>query len=512
LVASLVKEVDKTNRDYQGTLEAYRAAKANEKMTQLKYEKQGATPQQEAVLKTAIAATVTESEKRKEMERLYNAAWHELASVKQSVQRLKLSLDHKLTGLQPRFDKAKRRFESKRKAGRRSLETKIDALTRYARAYHQVARRRWEYARRLEKTVRTLSAFEATKDIEQATKDIGQATERLAQAKDDLCAAKVGISKLIKLAKRKGLVVDWKWNEHHQTEVDSDSGTSDDDDDPSQCNRRKKKRIQHDADSEVDGHDCTDDDSDDCTDDDSDDCSDEDSDDDDSDDCSVVNKSKASTRHKGTCDKKDGKSKSTGRKSKGKCRESDSDDESSDSDDESSDSDDSDSGGECKSTRRKGKCKGDSSDSSDDSTSSGSNDSNDDSNDDSASSESSESCDSDDDSSSDSDSDSHSDASRTKKTHCHYNNRNDTANRVRPLDAKPAPTLVDYLTNNPFDFYAKFIKPHIPDPKMANPLELLSMLAPPASSKPMSIPSTWQANTNKSHCRKAGKARKACRK
>ena len=43
-------------------------------------------------------------------------------------------------------------------------------------------------------------------------------------------------------------------------------------------------------------------------------------------------------------------------------------------------------------------------------------------------------------------------------------------------DATRTPTLTDYLTNNPFDFYAKFIQPRIPQTSMNNALDLLGML------------------------------------
>jgi len=42
--------------------------------------------------------------------------------------------------------------------------------------------------------------------------------------------------------------------------------------------------------------------------------------------------------------------------------------------------------------------------------------------------------------------------------------------------ATRTPTLTDYLTNNPFDFYAKFIQPRIPQSSMNSALDLLGML------------------------------------
>jgi hypothetical protein len=46
-------------------------------------------------------------------------------------------------------------------------------------------------------------------------------------------------------------------------------------------------------------------------------------------------------------------------------------------------------------------------------------------------------------------------------------------------DNTPIPTLTDYLTNNPYDFFAKFIKPRMPESHVQNPFDLLAMITKP---------------------------------
>ena len=118
----------------------------------------------------------------------------------------------------------------------------------------------------------------------------------------------------------------------------------------------------------------------------------------------------------------------------------------------------------------------------------------------------------------DSDSDSDSDAENDSDTHSgsdsgqsdepdRHHNRG-CAKRKGQESAKSLssghqsmPTLTDYLTNNPFDFYLKFIKPRIPEQSIANPLDLIGMFT-----HPITHPTTTAV------CKPVPKTRKTARK
>ena len=99
------------------------------------------------------------------------------------------------------------------------------------------------------------------------------------------------------------------------------------------------------------------------------------------------------------------------------------------------------------------------------------------------------------------DSESESDEEACKNTRTTRNHKSNVSSST--CDAIRTPTLTDYITNNPFDFYAKFIQPRIPQSSMNNALDLLRLLnVPPANNQSTHCKKSFKKNRHSSRARK----------